>query len=89
MWIEYEFGLGGRKAARLFTREERGGKNKHTYYRRNVLWKQVADMVRSGESTQVAVARVRAAYGENLSVTATLTKMLADKRRGGHPQLRV
>jgi hypothetical protein len=89
LWIEYDFGLGGRKAARLFTREERGGKNKHNYYRRNVLWKQVSDMVRAGESAQVAVDRVRAAYGENLSVTATLTKMLADKRRGGHPQLRV
>jgi regulator of replication initiation timing len=37
LWQEYEIGLGGRKAAKLFTREERG-RVKHKYSRQKVVW---------------------------------------------------
>ena len=30
-WHEFQVGLGGRKAAKLFTAKERGGKVKHKY----------------------------------------------------------
>jgi len=33
LWHEFEFGIGGRKPARDFTASERGGKNKHSFYR--------------------------------------------------------
>ena len=44
LWQEYEFGLGGRKAAKDFTAEERG-QSKYTYHRQEVVWEKVAEMV--------------------------------------------
>jgi hypothetical protein len=88
LWIEFQFGIAGRKAAKNFTREERG-KCRQNYYRRNVLWRQVGLMIRAGESAQTAIDKIRAVYGEGTSVTKTLNLMLADRKNGGNPQLRV
>jgi hypothetical protein len=49
LWQEYEFGIGSRKAARLFTAAERG-RVKYTYHRRKVVWDQVALMIRAGHT---------------------------------------
>lgn len=37
LWLEYEVGFTGRKAAKDFTDKERGA-DKYRYYRRNVFW---------------------------------------------------
>ena len=88
LWMEYNFGLGGRKPARLFTRHERG-KCKYTYCRRRVVWQKVAELIRAGDTAQVAIDKIRLAYGESLPVTTIINRMMADRRRGGHPSLRV
>jgi hypothetical protein len=44
LWDEYENGIGGRKAARLFSREERG-KVKDNFHRRKIVWDCVAKEV--------------------------------------------
>jgi Transcriptional activator of glycolytic enzymes len=87
LWAEYQFGIGGRKPARLFTRGERG-KVKYNYYRRNIVWEVIARLVRAGETAQTAIDRIRIVYGQSSSVTVIVNKMKADRRIGGHPQLR-
>ncbi len=57
LWQEYEFGIGGRKPARLFTPTDRG-KVKFKYSRRKVVWDVIAARVRAGETAQVAIDRI-------------------------------
>jgi hypothetical protein len=86
LWNEYEQGVGGRKAARLFPREERG-RAKHKYHRRKVVWDYIAALVRADFSSQVAIDRV---YGENTTVTTIINRMKQDGRAGiVHPSLQV
>ncbi len=47
LWREYEVGIGGRKAAKLFSYSERG-KVKHKYSRRKVIWLMVSGLVQLG-----------------------------------------
>jgi hypothetical protein len=88
LWQEFEVGIAGRKAARLFTRVERG-RNKFIYYRRKVVWDSVAEQIRRGYSAQTAIDRIYEVYGQELSVTQIINKMLIDRRTGGKPQLRI
>jgi hypothetical protein len=89
LWDEYERGIGGRKAARLFSREERG-RAKHKYHRRKVVWDCVAGLVRAGFSSEVAIDRVYQVYGENTTVTRIINKMKEDRQAGiVHPSLQV
>ena len=44
LWQEFEVGIGGGKAARLFTRVDRG-RVKVQYFWRRVVWDTVADLV--------------------------------------------
>jgi hypothetical protein len=87
LWHEYEFGIGGRKPARDFTAAERGGRNKHTYYRRRVVWDVVAALVRAGWTSQAACDEIYRTYGRAQSVTYIINRMLEDRRGGGHPNL--
>ena len=52
LWHEWQSGIGGRKAARLFTAQERG-KQKSKFCRRKVVWDRVALLIRAGHSSQV------------------------------------
>lgn len=88
LWLEYEFGLGNRKAAKDFTREERG-RVKHTFHRRKVLWDKISEMVRSGWSADEACNKIYDVYGPHENVTRIINRMKRDKRTGGHPSLRV
>ena len=88
LWHEYEFGIGGRKAAKLFTATERG-EIMHSYYRRKVFWDQVSLMIRAGHSAQTAIDRIYEVYGANRSVTWITYQMLRDRRTGGNPLLNV
>ena len=49
LWDEYEHGIGGRKAARRFSREERGSVKHKLYHRRKVIWDGLAELVRDGK----------------------------------------
>jgi hypothetical protein len=53
LWQEYEVGSGGRNAAILFSRINRGGKNKHKYRRRNVLVERSQKHKSQNVSTQI------------------------------------
>ena len=83
LWQEYEFGLDGRKAARLFTAAERG-KVKAIFHRRKVFWDQISLLVRRGYTAQTAVDKVYENYGPSKSVTWIISSMLHDRRTGEH-----
>ena len=88
LWKEYEFGSGGFKAAKDFTERERGA-DKSKYYRRNVFWKKVGELILAGLSSDDACDLVYRCYGSSCSVTCILNKMISDKKVGGHPGLRI
>jgi hypothetical protein len=88
LWAEYNFGIGGRKAAKEFTAEERG-KNKYKYCRRKNFWDLVALHVRAGSEAAEIIDRVYDCYGRQLSVYNILELIRKDKASGGHPNLRL
>lgn len=87
LWKEWEEGSAGQKAVRLWTASERG-KHKHTIYKRKFLWDKVSEMVNAGIHCDLACDMIYNAYGQNLPVTKILTKLQADAKTGGHPDLR-
>jgi hypothetical protein len=90
LWQEYEFGIGGRKPARLFTPVERG-KAKYTYHRRKVVWDVIATRVRAGDTAQVVIDQIYELYGTAMTVSRIINMMRRDRMtyNGCHPQLRV
>lgn len=88
LWAEYEFGAGGYKAAKDFTEKERGA-DKSKYYRRNVFWRKVSELVLAGYSSDEACDRIYQCYGRGCSVTKIINGMIKDKKEGGHPGLRI
>ena len=86
LWREYEFGFAGYKAAKDFTSRERGA-DKCKYYRRNVFWKKVNELVLAGHSADEACDLIYRAYGQSSSVTSILKGMIRDKKTGGHASL--
>ena len=87
LWQEYQFGIGGEKAARLYTAEERG-RNKYNFSLRKPFWDLVERMIRNGLTGQAAIHRIYEVY-PNAPVTQILRLIRIDKKRprGGHPQL--
>ena len=81
LWQEYQFGIGGRKAARLFTREERG-RVKHKYHRRKVVWDLVSRLINAGLTAQVACDRLYNVYGDDKTVTTIINRLKQDTRNG-------
>ena len=79
LWQEYQVGIGGRKAARLFSAFERGGV-KHKFARRKVVWSTIDRLVRGGIHSNVAIDRIYNTYGCNSTVTSIINRMLADRR---------
>jgi hypothetical protein len=90
LWLEYKFGIDGRKAAEQFTTREKNASSrmKQKYYRRNVFWQCMGGLIRGGQTVEIATMRIRQCYGQQLSVTAIINKMIADRKNGGHPNLR-
>jgi hypothetical protein len=84
LWVEYQTGIGGRKAARDFTARERGA-DKYRYYRRKHVWNIVANLVNAGVQARVAVDRIYSHYGANKPVTRIIKDIMHDKRNGGLP----
>ena len=67
LWTEFMLGLGRRKPTSQFTQVERD-RVKHKYFRRNVIWKMVQQLVRMGLTSDSAIDRRYAAYGAHMSV---------------------
>ena len=90
LWEEHESGVGGRKAAKLFSREERG-KVKHEYHRRKFVWECIGTLVlRAGFTAQVAIDRIYQVYGENTNISRIINRMKQDRQAGiVHPSLQV
>jgi len=88
LWNEYQHGIGGRKAAKNFTRTEKG-RVKCTYTRRKVIWDEIDRLVRAGDTYLVAIDRIYQAYGQTLSVSRLSDLIREDRKTGRHPALRV
>jgi len=86
LWQEYEFGVGGRKAAKLFTRSERG-KVKFKYSRRKIVWECIHRLIRSNYTADTAIDKIYEVYGRNTSVSIIINRMREDEKRGGRPEL--
>lgn len=89
LWQEYQFGVGGRKPARLFNHSERGAV-KFRYCRRKVFWDWVAGQVRLGMTAEAAIDLLLSVYGAQTSVSTILEKLRQDIRNGTlSPTLRI
>jgi hypothetical protein len=89
LWEEYENGIGGRKAASLFSSQERG-RVKHKYHRRKVVWDCISGLVRAGFTAQVAIDRIYNVYGVNAPVTRIINQMKRDRQTGNlHRSLQI
>jgi hypothetical protein len=80
LWKEWEEGLGGCKPAKHYTHVERGA-NKFTFSRRRVFWDAVEEMVKRGQTSDVAIDKIYLVYGWQMSVTGILNEMKSDRRR--------
>ncbi len=74
LWCEYQHGVGGRKAARLFSHSERG-KVKFKYCRRKVVWDVISRLVRGGHTADRAINLMYAVNGGSTSVTNRISSM--------------
>ena len=82
LWVEFKFGINGRKPAESFTIAERNVKSvKQKYWCRNIIWKAIDRLVRGGVSAERAIARIREVYGERTGVTKIMELMTRDKTR--------
>lgn len=89
LWQEYQHGVGGRKAARLFSYTERG-RSKHRYCRRKVVWDLIAGLVRQGHTAEAGIDRIYAVYGGQTSVTNIINGLKRDRKNGTlSPNLRI
>jgi len=77
-------GSGGRKAAREFTPAERG-RVKHKYTRRKVVWETILRLMQAGLTSDNAIDRIYAVYGQELTVTEIINRMLRDRRSNTIP----
>ena len=84
LWQEYELGLNGKKAAKLFTAKERG-KEASLYSKRKVFWQKVSEMIRAGWTSTDAINAIQNHYS-GLSLTTTLLRMRADRKNKTYPK---
>ena len=92
LWDEYQFGIGGRKPAKNWNRNERGNRThgiKQKYYRRKMVWWTIEELIRRGDSRDTAINKIRSAYGWRCSVTQIIKFIIANHQNGqrGHPNL--
>ena len=60
---------------------------KVTYGQRKVVWDKVAELIMAGFTADDAIDKIFRVYGEKLHSSAILTKMILERRNGGHPSL--
>ena len=97
LWNEWEYGVGGRKPAKDWTAQERGGggdkKVKQMYHRRKNIWRIQLLLINKGRSIQSANALIERTYGARLSLTAISQAIARDRQTykddgGLHPNFR-
>jgi hypothetical protein len=88
LWKEFEFGFSGLKPAKDWTAAERG-RDKYKYYRRNVVWQKVSELVRGGFTAESACDRIYSVYGASSTVSDIIKALIRDKKNGGHRALRI
>ena len=86
LWQEFEFGIGGRKPAKLFSNAERG-KVRYSYSLRKHFWSLMQKMIRNGYTFNSAIDKIYDVYDRSRSVTKILRQIRIDSKSGGHPQL--
>ena len=86
LWQEYEFGVGGRRPARLFNATERG-RVKFNYSLRKGFWQLMDRMIQNGHTLNGAIDKMYSVYDCSRSVTEILRKIRKGAKTGGHPQL--
>ena len=69
--------MGGNKAAKLFTAEERGWV-KFKYSRQKVVWDCINRQISRGVHYNVAIDRIYSVYGQNQPVTRIINQMRID-----------
>jgi hypothetical protein len=80
LWQEYEFGVGGRKVAKIFSYSERGH-SKHKYHHRKIAWYLISGLVRQGHTADAGKDRIHAVYGGQSSVSNIINGLKRDKER--------
>ena len=91
LYTEWQYGIGGRKAARLWNSRERSRRVdgiKQKFYRRSVVWTILKRLVNKGHHIQEAIHMIKEAYGHDCTVSQYINKIIHDRRNGGHPNLR-
>ena len=83
LWQEWMEGIGGRKAAKDFTREERG-RCKCKYSRRKIVWDLIQTQVNANRMATDVINQIYSHYG-GLSVTAIINRIRKDKNDGTLP----
>ena len=83
LWDEWEFGCGGRKAAKNFTSRERGASRSIYSFRRG-FWDLCCTLIARGHTRSTAIDEIYRVYGRGLSVTQILRQINRDKKEGGH-----
>jgi hypothetical protein len=71
LWQEYEFGVGGRKAATIFSK----------YLHRKIAWYLISGLVRQGHTADAGIDRIHAVYGGQTSVSNIINGLKRDKER--------
>ena len=79
LWNEYEFGVSGCRPAKTFSRNERGI-DRYTYYRRNIFWGLVVEMIKRGRSANESIDKIYQVYGYKTSVTNIIKKLQEEKK---------
>jgi len=61
LWREYQFGIDGKKAAKLWDRNEINSSRrmKQKYWRRNHVWQAIARLVRGGRTAELSSSQFR------------------------------
>ena len=81
LWDEWEHGIGGRKPTSQFTEHERGVKSrKSTYCRRLAFWSLVNRLINRGHLANDAGIMIYGVYGQNLSVSVILNRIIQDRK---------
>ncbi|KAL7540543.1 hypothetical protein ACHAWF_008540 [Thalassiosira exigua] len=91
LWQEYKVGVNGNKPAEQFTRAEKADRTNGTrqkYHDRRNIWKLIEKLVKDGFTAEVAINKIHQVYGYNTSITKIIKGIVADKKRGGHPNLK-
>ena len=76
------FGIGGNKRTKDFTSQERGAL-RFKYYKRNVFWKKVLELIQAGYIANVAIDKIYQCYGVGSATTSIINAMIRDKKIGG------